>query len=553
MNETLRERLLAVTARVLAEDGKAGPDFEFYLENPREKAFGDWSLNVAMKLARNYGRPPQEIARHLVSRIETELEREGLAGKFDKIEVRLPGFINFFLSHEALTDVVRTVLDQKNDYGRGRQRSGKTLVEYVSANPTGPLSIAHARQAAVGDSLIRILNFAGFPAQAEYYINDEGNQISLLGESLRCRYRERLGLAAELPENGYRGDYLALMAEELVREHGDSLVEADISWFAEKAATDILSVIRSELADFEVRFDSWFSQKELSVSGDIQTVLEYLKKNKFAYEQDGALWFRSTDHGDDKDRVLIKSNGQLTYLTPDIAYHRRKYEQGFTRMINIWGPDHHGYINRLKAAVAALGHDPQTLRIVIIQLASLFRGGKPVMMSTRAGEYVTLRELMDEVGRDAARFFFLMRRCDTQLEFDLELAKKKTPENPVYYVQYAHARIAGILAVKESRGVEAVSGNPRLELLQEDETFDLIRALNRFPDVIEACAHELDPLAMTVYLRELSRIFHVFYGKHRVVSEDSQLTAARLSLVECVRQVLFTGLDLIGVSSPERM
>jgi len=458
-----------------------------------------------------------------------------------------------------LYDVLKIISLEKQNFGRGRiGQQKKILIEFVSANPTGPLSIAHARQAAVGDSLANILEFCDYAVKREYYINDEGNQIKQLGLSLRVRYLECLGQKdVEFPVDGYKGEYLYNIARELVDKEKDKYLlaskESVQETFSNYATAKILEQIKNDLDRFGVKFDSWFSQKSLSASNAIGQGLKLLQEKEFLCEQDGAVWFKSTQFGDDKDRVLIKSDKQYTYLAPDIAYHNLKFKRGFDKLINIWGPDHHGYINRLKAAVAALGYCKDDLFIIIIQLATLLRAGEPIAMSTRAGEYITLSQLIDEIGKDAARFFLLMRRCDSHLEFDLELAKKQSLENPVYYIQYAHARISSILQFKSEQAKPFDTKMVEFSLLKEAEILELIRKLNRFPDVIRDCAMTLDPHGLTVYLRELAGQFHFFYNKYRVISEDKAVSSARLVLVECVQQVIVTGLRLLGVDTPHKM
>ncbi|MFA5096701.1 MAG: arginine--tRNA ligase, partial [Candidatus Omnitrophota bacterium] len=388
-----------------------------------------------------------------------------------------------------------------------------------------------------------VLGFLGFKVRREYYLNDEGNQINILGRSVGLRMQELAGQNPEFPEDHYQGEYIYAIAKEAQAKNIEPEKLGDF------AGDFILGIIKKELDDFGVKFDSWYSQKELGKSDKIRKAFEHLKKKGFLYEQDGALWFKSSAFGDDKDRVVVKSDGSYTYLAPDIAYHEDKYRRGFAWLINLWGPDHHGYISRLKASVAALGRDPESLTIVIVQLATIFRQGKPVQMSTRRGEYITLREVLDEVGRDAARFFFLMRRTDSHLDFDLDTAKKQTAENPVYYIQYAHARIASILRnaqVKLDRDAD-------LAVLREKEEMALIKKALQFTYVLNVCLKTQDPYMLTVYLQELSESFHKFYDLHRVLTDDTALTRARLCLIEGVRVVIGCGLDLLGVSRPEKM
>jgi arginyl-tRNA synthetase len=428
-------------------------------------------------------------------------------------------------------------------------------VEFVSANPTGPLSVAHARQAAVGDALANILNFIGFDTRREYYVNDRGNQIHLLGESIKCRAIEIFGGIATLPENGYQGEYIKDIAREFIKQNNiQSLDEAkikDTASFRQFGMDYLMGVIKNDLDNFGVHFDSWARESRIATQKNIAEVLDYLKKKDFLYEKDGALWFKSTDFGDDKDRVVKKSDGTYTYLLPDIVYHKDKYERGFEMIINIWGPDHHGYIPRIKAAAQALGHDSESLKVRIVQLATLYRDGNPVSMSTRRGEFVSLREVIHEVGVDAARFFFLMRHMSGHLDFDLELAKKETSENPVYYIQYAYARIHSIN--KKARETRLIPRGKNFSLLKEEEETDLIRKLGGLPDILMICYDELDPYALASYLLALATLFHKFYDRHRVISEDKALSAERLALVNATRIVLANGLRLLGLNTPEKM
>ncbi|MBI3999571.1 MAG: arginine--tRNA ligase [Candidatus Omnitrophica bacterium] len=429
----------------------------------------------------------------------------------------------------------------------------KVLIEFVSANPTGPLTIAHGRQAAIGDALARILKAVGYSVHKEFYLNDSGRQIRLLGQSLLVRYQELFGRKATLPEEGYQGEYVIGIAKLLKAEKGDQLLgleEAKALEITTAYAVDsILSGIKKDLEAARVIFDEYFSESVLYQQKRIDQILEVLKKKGFSYEAEGALWFRSTQFGDDKDRVLKKKTGEYTYLAPDIAYHRFKFERGFQKLINLWGPDHHGYIPRLKAACEALGYSAKQVNILIVQLATLYRGGVPIRMSTRAGEFITLRELMDEVGVDATRFFFLMRKVESHLDFDLELAKQKSDENPVYYLQYAHARISSILAYAQS----SVDQNVDLSLIREDESLDLVKKMSEYPDELKQAAEHLEPYRIVDYLRELAALFHKFYAHHRVVSENEPLTKARLLLTDCVRIVLRNGLEILGVSAPKKM
>ncbi|MBI4395051.1 MAG: arginine--tRNA ligase, partial [Candidatus Omnitrophica bacterium] len=421
------------------------------------------------------------------------------------------------------------------------------------ANPTGPLTIAHGRQAAIGDTLARILKALGYEVHEEFYLNDSGRQIRLLGESLWVRYQELFDRKVNIPEEGYQGTYLIEIAKSLKKEKGDSLLKLEESKALETttayAIQSILEEIKKDLADMRVFFDEYFSESSLYREELVEKALAVLKKKGFLYESEGALWFRSTQFGDDKDRVLKKKTVEYTYLAPDIAYHRSKFERGYQTLINLWGPDHHGYIPRLKAACEALGYSAKQIHILIVQLATLYRNGVPVRMSTRAGEFITLRELLDEVGVDATRFFFLMRKVESHLDFDLELAKQKSDENPVYYLQYAHARISSILAYAKA----PIDHNADLSLLQEEEAIDLVKKMAQYPEILKQAAEHFEPYRVVDYLRELAALFHKFYTYHRVVSENMPLTKARLLLTDCVRIVLRNGLEILGVSAPKKM
>ncbi|MFA5038425.1 MAG: arginine--tRNA ligase [Candidatus Omnitrophota bacterium] len=523
------------------------------LEIPKDKTFGDLSCSIAMKLSSHLRKSPQAIAALIVGSMKESQHQHLFAG----LEIKGAGFINIFLARRVYDDLLRSVNEQAKDFGRTQEAGGrKLLLEFVSANPTGALSVAHARQAAVGDALANILEMAGYDVTREYYLNDEGNQIRILGRSIGLRYQELEGKSIVFPEEYYQGEYIIDLAREVLEDQ--SACErlrafSDIQkeeFFMEFGTRRIMEIIRRELDAFCVRFDNWYSQKALTSAGMIEKALEEFKARGYIYEEQGAVWFRSTAFGDDKDRVVRKTDGSYTYLAPDIAYHQDKFRRGFERLVNIWGPDHHGYIPRMKAAIQAMGHDKDAMDVIIVQLATLFRKGVPVPMSTRKGQYVTLTEVLNEVGRDAGRFFFLMRKTDSHLDFDLELAKKQTQENPVYYVQYAHARICGIL---NSAGTMEQMEEADLALLAQPEERDLMRSILEYPFCLQMCANQLDPYAMTVYLQSLASSFHRFYDRHKVLSEHTGLTAARLFLIRAVRNVLANGLTVLGVTAPERM
>lgn len=522
------------------------------LEIPREKVNGDISTNIAMKLSGAAAMAPLKFAEIIASDIRESIPRSSLAGSIEKVEVKPPGFVNFFLSREYLYKVMLDIQREKRNYGRlGVCRSKKIQVEFVSANPTGPLTIAHGRQAAIGDSLARILLFTGCNVKKEYYVNDEGTQMNILGGSIRIRYRELFGINEEFPQDGYKGAYIIDIARDFRKRYGKKYINTpEISAFREFGLKWLLKGIKKDLKDFGVEFDVWYSQRSLRKSGKIEKAIENIEKKGYVFKQDQATWFRSTSFGDDKDRVLIKSDGSYTYLAPDIAYHLDKYRRGFKKVIDIWGPDHHGYIPRIKAAVQALGYAKDSVSILIAQLATLYRSGKAVPMSTRAGEFITLREVIDEVGKDAGRFCFIMRRISSHLDFDLEKAKEQSMENPVYYIQYAHARIWSIISYSKNARLSARYDS---SLLKEAEELELLRILRQFPLIVSMSADSLEPYIVLQYLQDLAKAFHSFYTKHRVICDDPAVSRARLVMVDCVRIILANGLDLLGVSLPKKM
>ncbi len=529
-------------------------DFSYDLVVSKDSDHGDYAVNVAFKLAKYVRERPNLVADQLILSMEGEALRGTREKLIRKMEVAGGGFINFYLTQASLGGILQDVLKKgpkfgHTDFGKGK----KVLLEFVSANPTGPLTIAHGRQAAVGDALARILKASGHQVETEYYLNDSGRQMNLLGQSQWVQYCKRLGVPKELPEDGYRGAYLVDTAGKLIEKEGRSLLEKN----EEDAVVDcrkfacetIMAEIKEDLARIGTHMDHYFSEGILYQRGDVEKTLAELKEHGHLFEQDGALWFRSTAFGDDKDRVVKKSTGEYTYLAPDIAYHRYKYNRGFNWLINFLGPDHHGYITRLKAACQALGHRAEDIDVRIVQLTTLYRNGEPVRMSTRAGEFVTLRELMDEVGVDAARFFFIMRKIESHLDFDLELAKQKSQENPVYYLQYAHARIASLVRYADRK----LNPEAKVERLDSQEELSLIKQIAEFPKALIQASELLEPYRLADYLRETAMCFHKFYAHHRVVSEDLELTDARMLLVEAARIVLKNGLEILGVSQPESM
>jgi arginyl-tRNA synthetase len=526
---------------------------EALIEVPSHTEHGDFASNVAMLLAKAEKKPPRQIAEYLASRLRSDTEL------FESVEVAGPGFINFFINKDVWRKTLESICSSGDTYGRGCAGRGKKVqVEFVSANPTGPLHIGHGRGAATGDAIASILSAAGFQVVREYYINDAGNQMDTLGRSVYLRYRELLGDSVEFPQNCYQGDYIRDIARDLIAKYGSKYLEASeeeaVAFFSKIGGNIILKGIQQDLEDFGVVHDTWFSEQSLFDSGRVEEAIAHLKGKGFLYENEGALWFRTTEFGDDKDRVVVRGNGVTTYFASDIAYHREKYQQGFDLVVDVWGADHHGYVPRLKGVVQGLGRNPDDLKIVLVQLVALLRNGVPVAMSTRSGEFVTLKEVVDEVGRDAARFFFLMRRSDSQLDFDLELAKKHSADNPVYYVQYAHARICSIFDAAREKGVTLPDiSNIVLSKLDTPEEISLIKALAAFPEVVEGSALHFEPHRIPFYLQELASLFHSFYNKNRVIGEDPELSAARLLLLRCTAQTLKNGLILLGISAPERM
>ena len=525
------------------------------IEMARERKFGDYATNIAMVIASKQGTNPRELAGELIQTIR-DADTEG---DVSDISVAGPGFINITMSPGFWSRILKTVLEKGEDYACSDMGAGKQVqVEFVSANPTGPLHVGHGRGAALGDALANILQCAGYQVQREYYINDAGNQIQTLGISVYARYLELFGRENVFPEEGYKGDYIRGIAERFVKEDGELYLnmpeDKAVEEIAEKSAPLILDDIRQDLEEFGVFFDLWFSETDLLERGDVQKTLKEMEKRGTTFRHEGALWFRSTDKGDDKDRVLVKSDGSLTYFASDVAYHRDKYERGFDTVINVWGADHHGYVARMKASIQGLGRDPDDLQIVLVQLVSLVRKGQPVAMSTRAGEFVTLREVRNEVGRDAARFIFLTRKSDSKLDFDLDLAKEKSNDNPVYYVQYAHARICSILRNAEEQGVSLPEpGGVDLNLLDLPEEKELIRHIAALPDVIEGAAISMEPHRITTYLRDIATTLHSYYYHHRVLTDEVRVTEARLAMVLGVRTAIAKALALLGVSAPERM
>ena len=523
------------------------------IELTKDPLHGDYASNVAMILAAQAKKNPRDIARIVSARIDDPRRI------LEKVEIAGPGFMNFFIREGCWASLLEQVERQGQRYGAADVGAGRRIqVEFVSANPTGPLHIGHARGAVVGDVMANILAAVGYRVFREYYINDAGNQMNNLGKSVFLRYRELLGEQVEFPEGCYRGEYIKDLAAELVDRDGKSHLQGDPEEvsrrFTEYAGNAILAGIKEDLRQFGVVFDLYFSERELYREDGVGRLLGELQEKGFIYREGDALWFRTTAFGDDKDRVVVRQNGDPTYFAADIAYHKNKFQRGFESVIDIWGADHHGYIPRMSAAVQALGYGKEALQVILVQLVNLLRGGKPAAMSTRSGEFVTLREVVDEVGKDAARYNFLMRRSDSHLDFDLDVAKQQSNENPVYYVQYAHARICSIVRMAADRGCSAPAyGQAELGLLRLPAEIDLIKTITRFPEVVEGAARSLEPHRLTFYLNDLAGLFHSYYNKNKVISDDAALTGARLFLVTSVRTVLKNALTMLGVSAPDKM
>ncbi|HEC07226.1 MAG TPA: arginine--tRNA ligase [Thiolapillus brandeum] len=555
------------------------------VERTRDASHGDFATNAAMVNVKAAGMKPRDLAERIIGALPENPQ-------ITKVEIAGPGFINFYLTPDAYHAVVPRIIRESHDYGRSDLGKGKKVqVEFVSANPTGPLHVGHGRGAAYGAVVADLLAAVGFEVHREYYVNDAGRQMNILATSVWLRYLELAGEELAFPSNGYKGDYVWDIAATLHREHADdyrfdtdevfkdipadepeggnkethidALIErcrhllGDIRYryVFELALNTILDDIRDDLEKFGVTYEEWFSERSLVESGAVNKAVERLRHAGHLYEEKGALWFRSTDFGDEKDRVVVRDNGQTTYFASDIAYHMDKLERGFDRVIDVWGADHHGYVPRVKAALTALGDDADKLDVLLVQFAILYRNGEKLAMSTRSGEFVTLRQLRKEVGRDAARFFYVMRKCEQHLDFDLDLAKSQSSDNPVYYVQYAHARIFAVLrqASEKHFSIEPTAGDTNLELLVADHELALMKSLSRYPEVVEAAALNEEPHQLTHYLRDLANDFHTYYNAHQFLVDDDALRDARIKLILATREVLRNGLNLIGVSAPETM
>ena len=519
------------------------------LEVPKDKSNGDYSTNVAMKYARVARKAPRLIAEEIVSK----LDKEKLY--ISKVEIAGPGFINFYIDKSFQTNVIKEINKLGFDYGNLDIGKGEHYnVEYVSVNPTGALHIGHARGAAAGDSICRILKKAGYEVTKEYYVNDAGNQIHNLALSIEARYKEILGQEVSMPEDGYFGPEIIQTAQDIVNEHGDKyLNEEGYEFFRQYGVDSLLDVLKKDLNEFGVDFDVWFSEKSLYEQDLVNKTVQFLKDNGFTYEQDGATWLKTSEYNDEKDRVIIKSDGTFTYVTPDIAYHKNKLDRGYTKLIDVLGGDHHGYIDRLKAAIEMVGGKSNLLEVELLQMVKVLQSGVEVKMSKRSGKAITLRDLIDEVGVDPIRYFFAMRSLNTHMDLDLDLAIRQTNENPVYYVQYAHARICSIFRSAEEKGFDLSKLPESFSTLESEKTFELIAQLSAYPSAVNLAARQRAPHKLTNYINDLASAFHSFYNDEHVVTEDETKTYERLALLQATKTVLQDALKLVGVSAPEKM
>ncbi|HET6515166.1 MAG TPA: arginine--tRNA ligase [Thermodesulfovibrionales bacterium] len=546
----MKKSVKTIIEQVVQRIGGEGISVE--LEIPREEHFGDLSTPVAMGLAKALRQSPRKIAEEIVRSL-------GTLEAFEKIEIAGPGFINFTFSRKYLSAQFMDLLKHKKAFLREEVGKGKRIqIEFVSANPTGPLHLGHGRGAAVGAALSNLLEAGGYEVEREYYINDAGRQVKILGLSVFAKYQQFLGIEYPFPEDGYRGGYIEGIARKIIDLQGKRYSETSFQdaaeFFTDFSYREMLREIEKDLKDFGIVFDAWQSERELYTTNDVENAVDDLRHRRHLYEKDGALWFQATRFHDDKDRVIVKSDGEYTYFASDIAYHRKKIEKGFDEIVDIWGADHHGYISRLKAVIEALGYPPDHLRVLLVQMVTLLRGGKPVQMSKRAGEFVTLREVIDEVGADTTKFIFLTRRPDSHLEFDLEVAKEQSAENPVFYVQYANARINSIFGKAGEKGIRPEDlQEADTALLSAPEELRMVKKLLTYPMIFTGAVLSREPHRITFYLQELAALFHPYYNRYRVITEDAELTKARLALCDAVRIALRDGLEILGLSAPEKM
>lgn len=554
IKSALRSMIIGALEKIQTEQTlsfEAIPDF--VIEVPREKGYGDFACNVAMLMAKAARRPPRDIARLIVE----QLDNKGLQ-YIEKVDVAGAGFINIYLRPQWLYGIPALVLEMKEAYGSAPRQGKRVQVEFVSANPTGNLHMGNARGGAIGDSLANVLRYAGYDVAREFYINDAGNQIEIFGESLEARYLQLTGHDVVFPENGYAGQDVVDTVKGILASQGHSLLDLDSTQRRSKlvamALEEKLAYIKSTLENFGIRYDLWYSEKNLHDSGQVARVIEELRQKGFIYEKDGAQWFKTTEFGDEKDEVVIRANGLPTYFAADIAYHKEKFERGFDWVIDIWGADHHGHVARMKGAMKALGFDPDRLDVILMQLVRLYRGGQIVRMSKRTGTTVSLDELIEEVGRDAARFSFVMRNPDSHLDFDMELAKQQSLENPVYYVQYAHARICSIFRQAEAAGIQwHAADEADLAVLTEADETAILRKIADFPLEVELAAKTLAPHRIARYALDLAGLFHSYYNHYRVLQDDPALQKARLTLMKVIQVVIANALTIVGVSAPEQM
>lgn len=555
--DALKQSIESINSELSVLDSQQINDIKFEIIEIKDARLGDLSTNCAFKLCKLFKMSPMTL-----SRLWVEHLLKNSSDDFKSIEACEPGFINFFLKKEDFYQVLDRVLDQKETYGFNRKnaKNQKIILEYVSANPTGPLTLAHARQAIVGDVLANILESVGYEVFREYYLNDRGLQIETLGYSIYLRYLELNKNEIEFPDDCYQGDYIKILAQEILDKDQSRWVDQwenseTKEYFSNFGKNTIMDEIKTSLSIARVPFDQFFSEEAFSKTDAISKVLTRLEKDGHLYQQDGATWFKATNFKDDKDRVLIRSNGQMTYITPDIAYHLNKLERKFHQIINIWGPDHHGYIPRIRAAIEALGYPPECLNVIILQLSTLYEGDKKLSMSTRKGEFITQDQVLEEVGVDAARFFFCMRTTDAHLDFDLQLAKDQSSENPVYYIQYAHARICSIQNQAIEKGIlmDQLPSHINWDLLIEEEEKEIIKLMQSFPDILTRAAEVYQPCKLTEYLKELAKSFHSYYNKYKVIGDDISLSYTRLGFVLAIRQVLKNALQLLRIDAPEKM
>ncbi len=555
MKQTVTEILLEALARAKSKgELKLDTQPAITLETPKDKNHGDMSSTFALAMAKIEGKPPRKIAEIVLANLQDE---EGIIAK---TEIAGPGFINFFLKQDRWRKTLFDIDGQAHEYGlKNIGKAEKVQVEFVSANPTGPLHVGHGRGAAVGDALANLLAAVGYDVQREFYINDAGRQVRLLAQSLYARYQQALGNNVTFPEDGYHGEYISEAAQDLIKVHGNKFLTVPLDQcstvFADFGKDAMLAEIRTDLEAFGVRFDVWFSEKTLLADNSVQKSIAELRERGYLYDQDGAQWLKSTAFGDDKDRVVVKKDGEYTYLASDIAYHRNKLARGFTQLVNIWGADHHGYIPRVQAVIQAFGHPKDSLHVLLVQLVTIVRNGQPVPMSKRAGNFVTLRDVVQDVGADAARYIFLTRKTDSHLDFDLDIAKEQSRENPVYYVQYAHARIASVFREADTRNIPVPTREAvKIDLLDTEEEQNIIKALAKYPEMIEEAALAYEPHRITFYLQDLAGLLHNYYFKHRIIdADDAVRTGARLFLMKQVKTVIQSALRILGVTAPERM